>query len=355
MSYHPPELRFILLLLIASVGSFFLYLKYARLRGTQAALAWLLTAITAVVFCLWRIRLNSVAPDATMSAALCLLLLLPFLTRLHGKWIDGQLTEAECAPGSAGFRAWLSLGNIVIAVLISVTAWYGFGIGLPLMLLLTIGALTVWPLMQTIPSAAAREPASENLSAEREKVLSLLEAGRITAEESTELLNALGATRAPSRSPSATLSAGRKLVLAGSALVLIGFFLPWFTFSPMGELNAAFNQMRQSFPMAEAGFPDGFPKGAILPSGNVTVTGGNIGHGLGWIILLLTLTAGLLPYLMSDLNGKSLHTSRFLALAGGSILLLFLLTQNFRLASIGLVLAVAGCALQWVGLLNEER
>jgi hypothetical protein len=121
----------------------------------------------------------------------------------------------------------------------------------------------------------------------------------------------------------------------------------------MAELNAAFDQMRQSFPMAQAAIPDGLMPASAL--GKVVITGGSVGHGLGWITLLLTLSAGLLPYMITGLNGDTLRRCRLLALAGGTIILLYLVTQDFRLVSIGLVVALAGCALQWAGLLDEQR
>src|SRR4029079_1979738 len=107
----------------------------------------------------------------------------------------------------------------------------------------------------------------------------------------------------------------RKLMLAGAALVLIGFFLPWFKIYLAAEAKKLASAMQQQlFGMTgSSGMPmpnfnttmkingvDVTPQGG--GSAGVVVTGGDVGHGLGWIILLLGLGAAATPYVATGLR-----------------------------------------------------
>lgn len=112
--------------------------------------------------------------------ALLVLVAVPFVLKLHSKWMDDRLTDGEKAPGAEGMRAWLSIGNLFFVLLIALLSWLAFGYSFFIVLGLLIVVLLAYPLLnfpaQPDVSAAYR---SEDLSAERERILRMLENGKI--------------------------------------------------------------------------------------------------------------------------------------------------------------------------------
>lgn len=84
------------------------------------------------------------------------------------------------------------------------------------------------------------------------------------------------------------------------------------------------------------------------------VTGGDVGNGLGWMVLILALVAALAPHLGLAWDRTTRRTMQMLGLGIGSIILLYLMTQNVRLVRIGLVLALAGYIVEWIALWRED-
>jgi hypothetical protein len=232
-----------------------------------------------------------------VSAALLPLLALPFLIRLYHKWIRGQLTDAEKLPGVDGLRAWLTMGNLVCAGIIPVCVWRTFDVSLPTMYVVTFGLLLAYPVFSLASAAPQPVPAgpTEDLSTEREKVLQLLEAGKISADESAELLNALGQSvpQRPAPANEMDLSPARKIVLLGAALLVVGFILPWFVVNPGAEANEIIAKLQQSMQVSTG---SALPQMNLsLPTGTAQVHAGDLRNGLGWWILLLGIGAAALP------------------------------------------------------------
>ena len=291
-------------------------------------------------------------------AGLLPLLALPFLIQLYRKWIGGHLTDAEKLPGMDGVRAWLTPGNLICAVLIPICVWRIFDVSLPVLFALTFGLLLAYPVFNMATASPQPAPAipPEDLSAEREKVLQLLEAGKITADETAELLNALGQS-VPPPVPKAVemgMSPQRKIVLLGALLLLIGFFLPWFKVNLGQAMDEATSQIQQMM-------------GSVMPANVVpqlnfssntsvvqVVQGGNIPHGLGWWILVLGIGAAVLPFFTTNLKADLQKKAILAALAVGTFLLIYLLSDTLRYVSIGVILALAGYALEFVGTLKER-
>jgi len=181
------------------------------------------------------------------------LLTVPFITRLYRKWIDGHLTEAEKLPGIDGVRAWLGVGNVICAVLIPLCVQGALG-PLPMayqpvtLIPLIFGLLLAYPLLNMASHSAQPAPAvpTEDLSKEREKVLQLLEAGKINPVESAELLNALAHSAPPTPKLAAEINPQRKMVLIGATVLLVGFFLPWFSINRNAMVNEMTTQIQQS-------------------------------------------------------------------------------------------------------------
>jgi hypothetical protein len=194
------------------------------------------------------------------------------------------------------------------------------------------------------------------LSAEREKVLQLLEAGKITADESAELLNALGQT-VPHRPPPAAemeMSPQRKIVLLGAALLLVGFFLPWFKVNLGQVMNEAAGQIQQMVGGMMPG--NGMPQMNIPQNTGAVqiVQAGSIPHGLGWWILALGIGSAVLPFFATNLKPQMQKRVILAALAVGAFLLVYLLSDTLRYVSIGVILALAGYALEIIGTLKER-
>jgi hypothetical protein len=286
------------------------------------------------------------------------LLVVPFTTRLYCKLIGGHLTEAEKLPNAGGVRAWLGTGNVLCAALIPVCVNQLFDLPFIAMMTLTFGLLLAYPLLNI--AARSAQPAAaptEDLSHEREKVLRLLELGKITADESAELLNALGHTAASPRvKPTGEITAHRKIILLGAALVLIGFFLPWISVNPAEEANRLQSQLQQSMnQQMPVNLPVTMNPPTFSQSGwTIRLCGGDIAHGLGWWILLLGIAAAVLPFFATNLSGELQKKVTLGCLGAGAIILIYLFTNNLRYVSVGILFGLAGYILELIGTLQER-
>jgi hypothetical protein len=345
-----------------------IYHRYTGLTRLQSALLWLL----AVIFVVLISHLDDVIISGrvfTMSnsyggaqrplfwrwGVLFPLLALPFATRLYLKWIGGRLTEAEKLPGMDGVRAWLAVGNVICAVLLPICLSSIYDVSLFALLALTFGLLLAYPLLNMASQSAQPAPAAqpEDLSHEREKVLQLLEAGKITADESAELLNALSHSAPEPAKPATGINPARKMVLLGAVLLLVGFFLPWFDIRLGEEMNEISSQTQQSINQQ---MPPNitFPFNIMRSDSRVLLSGGDINHGLGWWILLLGIVAAVLPFFATNLD-KQIQKKVMLACLGiGAVILIYLFTNNLKFASIGIVFGLAGYVLELIGTLQER-
>jgi hypothetical protein len=245
-------------------------------------------------------------------------------------------------------------------VLLVACAWLGHDVSPVLGAVIFAALLAASPLYRLEARkpapAAVPTPTAEDLSAEREKIVAMLEAGKLTPEESAELLQALGhsARPAPHQVP---LTDGQRLLLIGAALVTLGFFLPWLVFNPGKEIGHAVQEM-------QSGLHDAFGNQApAVPSfvsgqfktGDISTSGGDLPHGLGWAALALGLAAALIPYVATTLDAATARTIRHLCLGLGTLIVLYLATQNYRYVGVGLIIAAAGYAVEIAGALREYR
>jgi hypothetical protein len=348
-----------------------IYHRYTGLTRLQSALLWLLAVIFVVlishledviisgrIFTMSNSYAGAQRPLFWRWGFLFPLLALPFVTRLYLKWIGGRLTEAEKLPGIDGVRAWLGVGNVICAVLLPICLSFIYGVSLSALLALTFGLLLAYPLLnmasQSAQPASAAQP--EDLSSEREKVLQLLEAGKITADESAELLNALSHSAPEPAKPATGINPPRKMVLLGAVLLLVGFFLPWISVNPAEEANRLQSQFQQSMNQQ---MPVNLPVPMNLPTFSqpgwtVRLCGGDIAHGLGWWILLLGVAAAVLPFFATNLSGELQKKVTLGCLGVGAIILLYLFTNNLRYVSIGILFGLAGYVLELIGTLQER-
>ena len=355
-------------IVLGIIGESFAYRRYTGLKHWQSALLGFFSAALAGIFCIYYYdalhqghqfgRSNDDEPIIICASISLPLLAVPFVVQLYRKLIGGQLTDAEKLPGLDGVRAWLGMGNVICAALIPVCVWLLFGTSLAMMFTLTFGLVLLYPVFNFVSAAPSPAPvaAPEDLSNEREKVLQLLEAGKINADESAELLNALGQS-VPSRpqqlASEMELSPQRKIVLLGAALLLLGFFLPWFTINPGHMMNAATAQMQQIMGEVMSGNNAAQMIGSEFGV-TVQIHAGDVAHGLGWWILALGIAAAVLPFFATNLKAQVQKKVILAALAIGTFLLVYLLSDNLRYVSVGVILALAGYALEMVGTLKER-
>jgi hypothetical protein len=340
-----------LLVAVIFLGASF-YSRYLRISRGKAALLWLaaLSASVVIFACVsnglpWNgfgDRYSDFPPGRTLRllaqsngehllalffACLLPLAAIPFLAKLYLTWIAGGATDAEKAPGMQGIRAWLRGGNLFCAILITLGLGIGFRVPFLIPTTLVLMALLAFPVLHMVTDTSSPQPtvpAGDTLAPERERVLKMLDDGKITAQESAELLNAL-AHSAPARppQPAPVPSAPRKMVWLGAALLVIGFFLPWFE---------AGNQNMSAY-----------------------IAGGDIAHGFGWCILFLGIAVAVLPVVDASLDSQTCQKISVIALGVGAIILLYLFTRNFRFVSIGILLVLAGYALEFIGVLKSRK
>jgi SHOCT-like domain len=227
------------------VGATIIYRKYTGL-GTGSAFLLLLIAIFLGIFSnylvwpgvyypilrhiefhsiVWPFRISSHGLIVFMSRIMLAFTIVPFVAKLYQKLIGAKLTEEERAVGAQGFRAWLRGGNLFCCISIPFFAWLGFGYSFLSVLGFMVLAILAYPLVNTITKGnnSATEHYDE-LSEEREKVLNLLEQGKITSEKCAELLNALGRTTSQS-SILPRMDRTRRIILRGALLVVVGCVL----------------------------------------------------------------------------------------------------------------------------------
>ena len=349
--------------------------RFTGLEGKHAAIVWIGSLIVAGALTAYRIEqmenvLRSAHGQQEVNYTIMLasgFLLIPAIAllaaKLYNRWIGGHFTAEEKLPGADGVRAWLRGGNLIIAALIPLFAWLGYDSSFPVILLVTLGALLAYPLLNfSHPSPASASDASEapkppETSAERERILKLVEEGKITSADSVTLLAALGS--APrTNAPGTPMSPARKLVCAGAALVVIAFFLPWYSFNAGDEVKYGMNevagQLGKLAPEMNAVLPKaGLPFGFNTPS--IHANGGAMPHGLGWIALVLAVAAAVLPLVAPTMHAQTQRTLTFVALGAGAFAVFYLLSQDARHAGIGMILAIAGYVLEFAGALRERR
>ncbi|CAN5519902.1 hypothetical protein BH09VER1_BH09VER1_51470 [soil metagenome] len=296
-----------------------------------------------------------------IGAGLFVIIGVPLWVKIYRAWIGMGVTPGEGTPGSVGFRAWLSPLKLMLAVAVALSAYFAYHIPLLEGLGISVGLLLVYPIGNSLGAGGAPEAVRSDLGPERERVLSMLEAGRITADESAELLSALAATQ-PAAEPGRKISSSERRALVGAVIVLIAFFLPWYKINPAAEMQRLMGTLNGT--MGQVGGPDllpGMEAAAGVPSGTfnlrndatgmpgmstISVSGGDLKHGLGWVVLFCGLGAALLPIFGSGVEEATRRMVRQLALGVGTIILIYLISSGVRYLGVGLLLAALGYVLE---------
>ena len=362
------------IVLLIAIPAFFFFGVFRRFTGLErghAALVWIGTLIVSMAITGYRMaQMQDLLRNAHDREAVEYFIMLAsgFLlvpasmllaVKLYDRWIGGHFTPEEKAPGADGVRAWLRGGNLIVAGLIPLFAWLGYGCSFPVILLVTLAALLAYPLLNFPSGTPVTAPAAPqgDVTGERERILKMVEEGKITAAESATLLAALGGA-ALANAPGVAMSPARKLVCAGAACVAVGFFLPWFSFNAADEVkrgvSQAAEQFSRMFPGAHTSLPDGgIPFGLKTPS--IHMNGGEMPHGLGWIALVLAVGVAVLPFVAPAMPRQTQRTLAFGALGVGAFAIIYLLAQDMRHAGFGMMLAIAGYALEFAGTIRDRH
>jgi hypothetical protein len=150
--------------------------------------------------------------------------------------------------------------------------------------------------------------------------------------------------------------------------VLIGFFLPWFRIDVAAEAQKLMGAMQQSVAHALGADPSSFP----MPNMNTTmkvngvnvmpqqggvliVTGGDVGSGLGWMILVLALCAAAIPYVATGLRRDTRWKAMLAAVALALVIGIYLVTEMPRAVSIGVPVVLVGLVLEGVAVIRERE
>lgn len=188
----------------------------------------------------------------------------------------------------------------------------------PFILILIITFLT--PFLREIVNT--QKPAGP----ERTRILKMVEEGKITSEEGSDLLDAMGKSNALRGQDS--FSRLDIAILGGVALVVMGFFLPWV-------------QVRISNMAGMAMIPDVFKQNTAYQAGYHT-------GALGWTIFIIALVS-LIPVFITPKNFlykiSILHL--FLTLVGLLLVLSILLRAGSHLR-IGIIVCTIGFTIELI-------
>lgn len=290
-----------------------------------------------------------------------------FLLLVVQHWRGTNISEQEKMPGAAGLRAVLAPMRLVWVLLLTtaITLWFQVPpFAFPVLLML----LCMAPLIRLATAPEAEEAIiADTVAPEREKVLDMISAKKITPEEGAELLSALSTSNsAAARNQPTVISPAHQTILVGALLVVVGFFLPWFSYNPghevsrlMGQMTADFvndgtSMVRQIMPPGMDVQIAGAPEVAVNTP-TVRVSGGDIADGLGWIILLMAIAAAATGFFANRLDTRTRRLFQAAALAVGSFLLIYVLSSGMRHVAFGMMVVIAGYVCEILGAFRDSR
>lgn len=188
--------------------------------------------------------------------------------------------------------------------------------------------------------AASGEDSSVK-AAERAKILRMVEDGKISAEEGSDLLDAMG--RSSALRGQEKFSRLDMAMLVGAALVILGFFLPWVYIRMPKMLNSSIPQAPMSKSFSHQ-MPRPFVPG-FLGNASVYQTGPNVG-ALGWTIFIIGILSAVPVFVTpKDFLYKISMLQIFLILIGLVLVISVLVRAGYNLGA-GLIICVAGFVIE---------
>ena len=191
------------------------------------------------------------------------------LTKVFRAWIMDLASAAEREPNGKGVRAWLSPMNVITGMLIVVGTYFSMGWRVWETALGVLGLLLAYPLLNCVLKGdSTMRDNAQAAAEERRRVLALVEAGKITADDGAELIGALGQSRVGEGmrvEERGVVTGNRRVMLLGAALVLVGFCLPWMAVNLGARVNEMVGGMQEQMrnfgvemPGGVSGLPPGF-------------------------------------------------------------------------------------------------
>jgi len=188
-----------------------------------------------------------------------------------------------------------------------------------------------------------------------------VETGKVSGEDGAELIAALGQSRGTTEE-SSRMSVGRRVMLVGGLLLLVGLCLTWFklglNLGPSGVIGNQVLHLQGWAPRAQFGVKAVEIQGADYWF-QMTVRAGDLKAGMGWIIVGLGMSVAALPLIWAvDAKSRRIHRGISVAAMGaGSVLLLYVvsgvLSAGQGTIQAGLFLVMAGYAVLWAGVARE--
>jgi len=174
-------------------------------------------------------------------------------------------------------------------------------------------------------------------AAERAKILRMVEDAKISAEEGSDLLDAMG--RSSALRAQEKFSRLDIVMLVGAALVILGFFLPWVYIRMPKMLNSSISQAPMSKSFSHQ-VPRPFVPG-FLGNASVYQTGPNVG-AIGWVIFIIGILSAVPVFITpKDFLYKISMLQIFLILIGLVLVISVLVRAGSNLGA-GLIFCLAG-------------
>jgi len=274
----------------------------------------------------------------------------------------GRMTEDERAVGMRGVWAWVNWKSLLPLLGFALGMNFALNWVLWWMTWVLLAMLLAYPLVNTAlhgKPAAGGEEDVEDMTEERNRVLTLVETGKISGEDAAELIAALGQSRATEES--GRMSVGRKVMLLGGLLLLVGLCLPWFKveINLGGTAAGGIHSPVQTWaPYAQTGMQMPEMSGMDIWF-RMIVRAGDLEAKLGWIIVGLGMSVAALPLVWAvDARSRRIHRGISVAAMGvGSVLLLYVvsgvMSEKGVTMQAGVFLVMAGYAVVWAGVMRE--
>ncbi len=297
------------------------------------------------------------------------------LAKVYRAVVLHRANDAERAGGATGFRAWFGPANLVMGALVVTGVYTGMGWPMWETAALVAAVLAIYPAGATLLREDRGDVMdAQHANAERQRVLAMVDAGKISGEDAAELIGALAQSRptVAGLAERSGLSGNWRIMMLGAIVLLVGFCLPLEKVN-VSEVTRDFNSAL--FAPTAPNFEGNHPK-VVLPSGfvvnlpdapqgstvdlEISVRGGDIHYGIGWILMGLGAAAAMLP-LIWPARGQRRQMRDGIVLAvlvAGSILLLYVASEVATAGAAvriepGLLLMVGGFAVMWAGALRE--
>lgn len=176
-------------LLIAAVVPTIAYKNYLDVPYSRAF-------VIALLCFLFNAVLTAFIGVSTPFGGLTVFFAVPLAIQLYRKWVLDMTTPEERQPNMEGVRAWLSPGNFICCVGIALLVSIGYKAPFFQYLLACLAIVLAYPLLNMLSYSYTRsKEQAEDITRARDKILQMLQEGKIDAAESRDLLEALGEKR----------------------------------------------------------------------------------------------------------------------------------------------------------------